>query len=82
MKSLSQVSTGTSVERALRPTKVAPSGTSSVTTALAPTRARGPTVIGPRICAPEPMIALSLSVGWRLPGTPLAGFVPPSVTHW
>ena len=59
MNSLSQVSAGTSVERALRPTIVAPSGTSSVTTALAPTRARWPTVIGPMICAPEPMMTLS-----------------------
>ena len=64
------------------PTIVAPSGTSSVTTALAPMRARLPTTIGPRICAPEPTMTLSSSVGWRLPPTPLNGLVPPSVTHW
>ena len=45
------------------PTIVAPAGTSSITTAFAPTRARSPSVIGPMICAPEPMITLSLIVG-------------------
>ena len=63
------------------PTIVAPAGTSLVTTALAPTRARVPTVIGPSTCAPEPMITPSPIVGWRLPATPLSGLVPPSVTH-
>ena len=61
---------------------VAPSGTSSVTTALAPIRARWPMVIGPRICAPAPTMTLSrISVGWRLPPLPLLGLVPPSVTQ-
>ncbi len=82
MKSLAQVSAGISVERALRPTIVAPSGTSSVTTALAPIRARAPTVIGPITWAPDPIMTLSSSVGWRLPPMPLVGLVPPSVTHW
>ena len=60
----------------------APSGTSFVTTALAPMRLRLPMVIGPSTCAPEPMIAPSRMVGWRFPLTPLSGLVPPSVTHW
>ena len=50
--------------------------------AAAPIRARRPTVTGPRICAPEPTITLSSSVGWRLPALPLVGLVPPNVTHW
>ena len=58
----------------------APSGTSFVTTALAPTRARALTVTGPRICAPEPTMTSSARVGWRLPPMPFAGSVPPSVT--
>ena len=50
--------------------------------ALAPTRARVPTVIGPSTCAPEPMTTPSSMVGWRLPPTPLVGLVPPRVTCW
>jgi hypothetical protein len=82
MKSRAYVSALTSVERALTPIIVAPAGTSSVTTAAAPMRARSPIVIGPNICAPEPIMTLSKMVGWRLPAAPLAGLVPPSVTFW
>ena len=35
----------------------------NITTALAPIRARSPIVIGPMICAPEPTMTLSSSVG-------------------
>jgi hypothetical protein len=45
------------------PTITAPSGTSRVTTALAPIRARSPTVTGPSTCAPDPMITPSRIVG-------------------
>ena len=78
---LGRLPPSTIVARAGMPTITAPSGTSCVTTALAPIRARLPTVIGPSTCAPEPMITPSAIVGWRLPATPLSGLVPPSVTH-
>ena len=71
----------TTVGRAGIPTITAPSGTSRVTTALAPIRARAPTAIGPMTCAPEPMMTLSPMVGWRLPGlidTPIYGEGPES----
>jgi hypothetical protein len=75
-------SAATRVERAGMPIIVAPSGTSLVTTALAPIRARSPTVIGPSTCAPEPMMTPLPIVGWRLPPRPPVGLVPPRVTCW
>ena len=69
------------ISRLLTATMVAPAGTSSITTALAPIRARSPTVIGPITCAPDPIMTLSPIVGWRLPPLPLVGLVPPKVTH-
>ena len=69
------MSTGTGL--AGMPTTVAPAGTSLVTTELAPILAPSPTSIGPSTCAPEPMTTPSRMVGWRLPPTPVDGFVPP-----
>ena len=50
-----------------------------MTTALAPILAPWPIVIGPSSFAPEPIVTLSSTVGWRLP---VAKPVPPSVTPW
>jgi len=61
------------------PTTVVLGGTSCRTTLLAPTFAPWPTVTGPRTFAPEPMVTLSWTVGWRLP---VAKPVPPRVTPW
>ena len=61
------------------PTTVELGGTSWMTTLLAPILAPWPTVIGPSSLAPEPMVTLSSTVGWRLP---VAKPVPPSVTPW
>ena len=52
-------------------------GTSWMTTLLAPILAPWPTMIGPSSLAPEPIVTLSCTVGWRLP---VAKPVPPSVT--
>ena len=49
------------------PTTVECSGTSPTTTVFAPTFAPWPTVIGPSSFAPEPIVTLSSTVGWRLP---------------
>ena len=49
------------------PTTVAFGGTSWITTEFAPTLAPWPTVIGPSSLAPEPIVTLSSTVGWRLP---------------
>ena len=49
------------------PTTVEFGGTSWTTTELAPTLAPWPTVIGPSSLAPEPIVTLSSTVGWRLP---------------
>ena len=49
------------------PTTVAFGGTSWITTEFAPTFAPWPTVIGPSSFAPEPIVTLSSTVGWRLP---------------
>ena len=59
------------------PTTVELGGTSWMTTLLAPILAPWPTVIGPSSLAPEPIVTLSCTVGWRLP---VAKPVPPSVT--
>src|SRR4051794_2763967 len=61
------------------PTTVELGGTSWTTTALAPIFAPWPIRIGPRSLAPEPIVTLSSTVGWRLP---VANPVPPSVTPW
>ena len=61
------------------PTTVLFGGTSLMTTLLAPIFAPWPTVIGPSSFAPEPIVTLSSTVGWRLP---VAKPVPPSVTPW
>src|SRR4051812_9233605 len=61
------------------PTTVEFGGTSWMTTALAPTLAPWPIVIGPRSFAPEPIVTLSCTVGWRFPR---AKPVPPRVTPW
>ena len=49
------------------PTTVEFGGTSWMTTELAPIFAPWPIVIGPRSLAPEPIVTLSCTVGWRLP---------------
>ena len=49
------------------PTTVEFGGTSWITTEFAPTFAPCPTVIGPSSFAPEPIVTLSSTVGWRLP---------------
>ncbi len=54
-------------------------GTSWITTLFAPIFEPWPTVIGPSSFAPEPIVTLSCTVGWRLP---VAKPVPPSVTPW
>ena len=59
------------------PTTVELGGTSWMTTLLAPILEPWPTVIGPSSLAPEPIVTLSCTVGWRLP---VANPVPPSVT--
>ncbi len=61
------------------PTTVEFAGTSVITTLLAPIFAPCPIVIGPSSFAPEPIVTLSCTVGWRLP---VAKPVPPSVTPW
>ena len=61
------------------PTTVEFGGTSWTTTALAPIFAPWPIRIGPSSFAPEPIVTLSSTVGWRLP---VAKPVPPSVTPW
>src|SRR4051812_2168644 len=61
------------------PTTVAPGGTSSTTTVLAPIFAPSPTAIGPSSFAPEPTVTLSPRVGCRLPRWKP---VPPRVTPW
>ena len=61
------------------PTTVEFGGTSWMTTLLAPIFEPWPTVIGPSSLAPEPIVTLSWTVGWRLP---VANPVPPSVTPW
>ena len=61
------------------PTTVEFGGTSWITTVLAPTFAPWPIVIGPSSFAPEPIVTLSCTVGWRLP---VSKPVPPSVTPW
>ena len=61
------------------PTTVEFGGTSVMTTLLAPIFAPWPIVIGPSSFAPEPIVTLSCTVGWRLP---VAKPVPPSVTPW
>ena len=61
------------------PTTVEFGGTSVITTLLAPIFAPWPIVIGPSSFAPEPIVTLSWTVGWRLP---VAKPVPPSVTPW
>ena len=61
------------------PTTVEFGGTSWTTTALAPILAPWPIRIGPSSFAPEPIVTLSSTVGWRLP---VAKPVPPSVTPW
>ena len=61
------------------PTTVEFGGTSWMTTALAPILAPWPIVIGPSSLAPEPIVTLHSTVGWRLP---VAKPVPPSVTPW
>ncbi len=50
-----------------------------MTTLLAPILAPWPIVIGPSSLAPEPIVTLSCTVGWRLP---VANPVPPRVTPW
>ncbi len=50
-----------------------------MTTLLAPIFAPCPIVIGPSSFAPDPIVTLSCTVGWRLP---VAKPVPPSVTPW
>jgi hypothetical protein len=68
------------------PTTTTPAGTSWTTTALAPTLAPAPTVIGPSTWAPEPTMAPLPMVGWRLWSTWAAEFregaTPPRVTPW
>ena len=68
------------------PTIVPFSGTFFRMTVFAPIRAFFSNTTGPRICAPEPIIQLSLIVGWRLTFTCCcdfsAGEIPPSVTPW
>src|SRR4051812_19436702 len=59
------------------PTTVEFGGTSWMTTELAPIFAPWPMLIGPSSFAPEPIVTLSSTVGWRLP---VANPVPPSVT--
>jgi dolichol-phosphate mannosyltransferase len=59
------------------PTTVEFGGMSWMTTLLAPIFEPCPTVIGPSSFAPEPIVTLSSTVGWRLPA---ANPVPPSVT--
>ena len=49
------------------PTTVELGGTSVMTTLLAPIFAPWPIVIGPSSFAPEPIVTLSCTVGWRLP---------------
>ncbi len=49
------------------PTTVEFGGTSWMTTLLAPILAPWPIVIGPSSSAPEPIVTLSCTVGWRLP---------------
>ena len=61
------------------PTTVELGGTSWMTTEFAPIFAPWPMVIGPSSFAPEPIVTLSCTVGWRLP---VAKPVPPSVTPW
>src|ERR1019366_203702 len=61
------------------PTTVEFGGTSWITTLLAPILAPWPIVIGPSSLAPDPIVTLSWTVGWRLP---VAKPVPPSVTPW
>ncbi len=61
------------------PTTVVFGGTSVMTTLFAPIFAPCPTVIGPSSFAPDPIVTLSCTVGWRLP---VAKPVPPSVTPW
>ena len=61
------------------PTTVEFGGTSWMTTVLAPIFAPWPIVIGPSSFAPEPIVTLSCTVGWRLP---VSKPVPPSVTPW
>ena len=48
-----------------------------MTTLLAPILAPCPMVIGPSSLAPDPIVTLSCTVGWRLP---VANPVPPRVT--
>ena len=50
-----------------------------MTTLLAPIFAPWPISIGPSSFAPEPIVTLSCTVGWRLP---VSKPVPPSVTPW
>ena len=45
---------------------IASAGTSFITTEFAPTLAFSPIVIGPKICAPDPITTLSLKVGCLL----------------
>src|SRR4051794_4317647 len=61
------------------PTTVEFGGASWITTVLAPIFAPWPIVIGPSSFAPEPIVTLSCTVGWRLP---VSNPVPPSVTPW
>ena len=61
------------------PTTVEFGGTSWMTTLPAPIFEPCPTVIGPSSFAPEPIVTLSSTVGWRLP---VANPVPPKVTLW
>jgi hypothetical protein len=61
------------------PTTVECGGTSWITTVLAPIFEPWPTTIGPSSLAPDPIVTLSSTVGWRLPETKP---VPPSVTPW
>ena len=56
------------------PTTVEFGGTSWITTVLAPILEPCPTTIGPSSFAPEPIVTLSSTVGWRLP---VANPVPP-----
>ena len=68
------------------PTIVAYSGTSFSITVFAPILAPLPIVIGPNICAPEPIITSSETVGCLLTSICYwefsAGEIHPKVTPW
>ena len=53
------------IDRAGMPTTVSPGNTPFTTTALEPMRASAPTIIGPKIFAPAPIITPVSNVGWR-----------------